>query len=147
MNIEERYAELRQGLRGLPSRKSPNKQAVEDNIDAIDETLDRGVPMEAIVEFFRQKGWDMAMSTFRQHARAARETRAKAQDDAAEQRPTPQKSSPKRTNRRKVDEFSADDANRNLRPAAEMPPTEADPFDLALAPEPELTSDDDQQLF
>lgn len=147
MNTEERYAELREGLRSLPSRKSSNKQAVEDNIDAIDETLDRGVPMEAIVEFFRQKGWDMAMSTFRQHARAARKAKPKAQDDAAEQSSTPQRSSPKRTNRRKVDEFSADDTSRDLRPAAEMPPTEADPFGLALASEPELTSDDEQRLF
>lgn len=142
MNTEERYAELRQGLRNLPSRKNPNKQAVEDNIEVIDETLDRGVPMEEIVEFFRQKGWDMAMSTFRQHARAARKAKAKAPDDAAAQSSTPQRSSPKRTNRRKVDEFSADDTNRDLRPAAEVSPTEADPSDLALASEPELTSDE-----
>jgi hypothetical protein len=142
MNTEERYAELRQGLRNLPSRKSPNKQAVEDNLEVIDETLDRGVPVEAIVEFFRQMGWDMATSTFRQHVRAARTARAKAQKDTVEQSSTLQGSSPKRTNRRKVDESSADDTNRNLRPAAEMSPTGADPFDLALASEPELTSDE-----
>jgi acetyl-CoA carboxylase carboxyltransferase component len=103
--------------------------------------------LEAIVEFFRQKGWDMATSTFRQHVRDARKARAKAQDNGVEQSSAPQRSSPKRTNRRKVDEFSADDTNRNLRPVAEMSPAEADPFDLALAPEPEVTSDESQRLF
>ena len=147
MNKKEQYAELWEGLRNLPSPKSRNRQAVEDSIDVIDETLGRGVPWEAIVQWFGEKGWDMAVSTFRQYVRDARNARDTVKEDAVVPNSTPPKSDRKRTRERKADGVAAETTGHTLQREAGASSIEADPFDLALASAPELASDESQRLF
>lgn len=143
MSKKQPYADLRQAIRDLPSRKNLNKQAVEDNIDIIDEALNRGVPLEKIAEVFRAMNYDMATSTFRQQVREARQAGATAHDIAAELTSTPPKKGRKRTGPRKADEAVDQNADCKSQPGAGMPSTEDDLLDLALAPDPELASDED----
>ena len=146
MSKKDLYPELRQALAALTPRKSVNKQAVEDHIDIIEEKLKERVPIEEIAKVFRALRFDVPTSTLRQYIRDIRQARAKAQDNS---KPTaaPPKSDRKLARQRKADDTVAQNVGHPLQASAGMPSTEAEPFDLALAPEPELVSDEGERLF
>lgn len=140
MNKEEKYSKLRQALKALTPRKSPNRQAVEDHIDLIEEKLNEGVAIEDIAEAFRAMGFNVATSTLRQYIRDIRQAKATTHDNS-EQISAPPKSGRKRTSRRSADEAVAESVDNALQPNAEVLSIGADPVDLNLARDPELVSD------
>jgi hypothetical protein len=140
MSKEEKYLKLRQALAKLTPRKSPNKQAVEDHIDFIEEKLNEGVAIEDIAEAFREVGFNLATSTLRQYIRGIRQPKATTHDNSEQISASP-KSGRKRTSRRKADEAIAENADNILQPSAEVLSTGADPIDPDMARDPELVSD------
>ena len=146
MSKEEKYSRLRQALAKLTPRKSPNRQAVEDHIDFIEEKLNEGVAIEDMAEAFREVGFNVATSTLRQYIRDIRRSKATTHDSSVKA-PASSKSGRKRTSQRKADEAVAEKVDNILPPNTEILSVGADLVDPDLARDPELVSDGEQRLF